>query len=332
MQLLLIGRDDDTGRRFAVPNGETLIGRRPDCHIVLDAPAIAPRHARVFSLDGRTVIYGLTTEWPIYVNGDTVHRRVLVHGDDIELAHYKLRCVDEAGVDPNEEAGTGAAAEAAGNKEAPDPLAAGARFPEPEATVPIDTADPGAGDAPAVDGPQTAGNAPIVEDLPAAGDLPTPGDLSTPEGLPAAGDLSTAGDLPATGHMSVDNPQTVDRPAEDPGSEDAAVDGRLLNDAPASPLTIAYHLDILSGINQGRRLDLGHPRVVLGFNQQRLVEIVQEDGTLAVRAIASQTEALINGEPMDDRLTSVGAGDVLSVQRIELQIQQRLLVGEDRGF
>jgi hypothetical protein len=132
--------------------------------------------------------------------------------------------------------------------------------------------------------------------------------------------------------MPVENPPTVDGPIEDPRTRDAAIDGRLLNDAPGAPLLpVAYHLDILSGINQGRRLDLGHPRVVLGFNQQRLVEIVQEAGVLAVRAIASQAETLLNGKPMDDRLTSVAAGDVLSVQRIELQIQQRLLPDDDRG-
>ncbi|MGA8259347.1 MAG: FHA domain-containing protein, partial [Arenicellales bacterium] len=86
---LLIGRDSHAERHFALPSGETLIGRRPDCRIVLDAPAIGPRHARVFSVNGRAVLYAISPEWPVYVNGDAVERRVLAHDDDIQLAHYR---------------------------------------------------------------------------------------------------------------------------------------------------------------------------------------------------------------------------------------------------
>ena len=67
MELMLIGQSDEENRRYTLSNGEIQIGRRPDCDIVLNAPSIATRHARVFSLDEQAVIYGIAPEWPTIV-------------------------------------------------------------------------------------------------------------------------------------------------------------------------------------------------------------------------------------------------------------------------
>ncbi|HSH42939.1 MAG TPA: FHA domain-containing protein, partial [Arenicellales bacterium] len=92
MELILTAPEGDTRRRYALGNGETVIGRRPDCDIVLDAPSIPERHARLFALDGYVVIRALDSHWPVYVNGEPIDRRPLAHGDEIELGHYRLRC------------------------------------------------------------------------------------------------------------------------------------------------------------------------------------------------------------------------------------------------
>lgn len=233
MELTLVGRDGDEGARFTLPNGEVMIGRRPDCHIVLDAPSISPRHARIFCIDGHAVLYAVDGKWPVYVNGHAVNRRVLVDADEIELGHYRLRCT-EAG-----------------------------REPEVEALPPL--VEPAVEEPSAAEPPRAAGPS------------------------PPAGDRASSG----TG-----------------------------DEAPAPPRR--FHLDILSGINQGRRVALTHDRVVLGFNQQRLVELHNTGEALSLRRISDEADVRFNGEPLADEPAETKPGDMVSLQRIALRIGCRM--------
>lgn len=278
MELTLIGRTGAPSRRYALPTGEFLIGRRPDCHIFLDAPAVAPRHARVFSIDGTAVIYRVADEWPVYVNGDAVDRRVLADGDDIELAHYRLRCIGATARDPATDP-----APMAGVETDVGPAAGAA--PAALASLENDPIAPGVPDDP-----------PATDAVPGTGfeDHPPPG--RDPVSVPAPDSVPTPFSVSAeTTEVEVEPP--IER-AVDP----------------------SFHLDVLSGINRGRRVPLTRERVVLGFNRERLVEINQDDGGLLVRLASDQAQAWLNGEPLGEDFSPARTGDVLSVQRIELRI------------
>lgn len=244
MNLMLLGPDGREGARYTLANGETIIGRRPDCRIVLDAPSIAPRHARLFCVDGHTVIYTIDEAWPVYVNGTPVERQVLVEADEIELGHYRMRYGDAASAPEREEDES---------------------FGESRAAKAVSPAEPD----------QAATAAPSEP----------PGEAQWPEETEPA----------------------------DAGGEDG--DAR----APDK----AYHLDILTGINRGRRVAVTRDRVVLGFNQEPLVELRNDDGALSLRRIAEDAAAELNGAPLAEEPAEAKAGDVISVQRIELRIHAR---------
>jgi len=212
MELTLSGPAGGDTRRYPLAVGETVIGRRPDCRIVLDAPSISPRHVRLFVVEGSAVLYSLDDTWPVHVNGSPVRRRELAHGDEIELGPYRLRFADPAA----DHAGAPAHDDA------------------------VDTEDFDSG--------------PVPETL-----------------------------------------------------------------AFAPP---AYHLDILSGINRGRRVALNSDLVVLGFDHQRLVELRNDAGTLSLRRLDDDALAHLNGAELTDEPTTAMPGDVISLQRIELRIHQ----------
>lgn len=332
MELMQLGPAGGA-RRYVLVNGETIIGRRPDCRIVLDAPSIRYRHARLFSVDGSTVIHAIDDAWPVYVNGEPVERRMLADGDDIELGPYRMRYLDKAEPGPTDDVALAAEPEspAAGNPhtDVPDHARAPALFapadddptsqaPEPLAAAHDDSEDA----APLTFDPVTFTDAAsehqtVDEDEvpPAADEADLQWDVDEVHPQSA----STEMDLPwATEEIDLQPAADAPRPAPATG-ETAPHPGA---DEPAAAPAPGFHLDILTGINQGRRVALTRDIVVLGFNQQRLVEMQNEDGALSLRRIDDEAVAHLNGLPIPDEPTEARPGDVISLQRIELRIHQ----------
>lgn len=351
MELMLYRSGSEAAARYTLANGETIIGRRPDCLIVLDAPSISPRHVRLFTVDGHAVIYAIDDAWPVYVNGEPVQQQVLCHGDEIELGHYRIRCVDAAGdghADSHPGPETAATADGPVNEvdaagAATDPTPGwtfhdaappvdDARMADIAATVddvPVDDAAPINDDAePAVQRASPAGPDPE----PTVGHPASTLHGSDPTGNTATVDAQDIGNIPPDQELldavrdDVDEappsrvePTTPAAPKDearrDPEAEPDAAFGKATTTRPRD-----YHLDILTGINRGRRVALTRDRVVLGFNQQRLVEIRNQDGTLSLRSIDDEAAARLNDEPITEEPVDAKPGDVISLQRIDLRI------------
>lgn len=307
MELMQLGPTGGA-HRYMLVNGETVIGRRPDCRIVLDAPSIRHRHARLFSVDGSTVIHAIDDAWPVYVNGERVTRRVLADGDDIELGPYRMRYLNEA--EPGRTDDVPLAAEpqppAAGSPptDAPEHARAPALFspadddPATQAPEPLAAAhDDSEATAPLTFDPLTFTDAANVHQ-------PVDGDQAPPTPAAAGMDRQTASD---------------DTESQPPAGE---TDPRPGAEEPAAAPAPGFHLDILTGINQGRRVALTRDIVVLGFNQQRLVEMQNADGALSLRRVDDEAVAHLNGLPIPDEPTEARPGDVISLQRIDLRIHQ----------
>jgi hypothetical protein len=74
--------------------GVTVLGRRPDCHIVIDHPAISGRHL-LFRVVGRTVYAeDLGSSNGTKVNGLVAFRRVIHHLDMLEVGLHKIHFFD----------------------------------------------------------------------------------------------------------------------------------------------------------------------------------------------------------------------------------------------
>jgi len=86
------------GRRFALPQGEVLLGADPGCAIPLAVPGVLPRHAKLKSLaDGQVVITKAVPEAEVLINGVRLGAEPtpLLHGDKVEVAGQELTFVDE---------------------------------------------------------------------------------------------------------------------------------------------------------------------------------------------------------------------------------------------
>jgi len=86
------------GKRHVVPAGDMLIGTGADCHLRLDAPAVALRHAVLTTAPDQSVsIRRLAEEAGIEVNGVSLGPlpQSLLHGDKVTIGGLDLLFVDE---------------------------------------------------------------------------------------------------------------------------------------------------------------------------------------------------------------------------------------------
>ncbi|HTI05448.1 MAG TPA: FHA domain-containing protein [Gemmatimonadales bacterium] len=86
------------GRRFPLPQGETLLGADPGCAIPLAVPGVLPRHAKLKGLpDGQVVITKAVPEAEVLINGVRLGAEPtpLLHGDKVEVGGQELTFVDE---------------------------------------------------------------------------------------------------------------------------------------------------------------------------------------------------------------------------------------------
>lgn len=79
----------DPGRQVLL-DGQTLIGRLPECDLQLDDPSVSRRHARLTERAAGWSIEDLDSTNGVRVNGTTVRQTSLSEGDTIELGTIRL--------------------------------------------------------------------------------------------------------------------------------------------------------------------------------------------------------------------------------------------------
>jgi hypothetical protein len=76
---------------FPIVPGDTLIGRDPQCGIVIDSLAVAERHARIRFTGDTAEIEVLDAEQPLYLYDQPVLRHRLADGDSLRIGKHTLR-------------------------------------------------------------------------------------------------------------------------------------------------------------------------------------------------------------------------------------------------
>lgn len=71
-------------------NGSLVMGRSPDCDLIMPALTVALQHARLDIRDGRPTISEMGRTSGVYVNGQRVSKRELVDGDVVRLGPFKV--------------------------------------------------------------------------------------------------------------------------------------------------------------------------------------------------------------------------------------------------
>src|SRR4051812_7338078 len=82
--------DGSERRNYELLEGETSIGRRPDCDIVVMNSQVSRRHAQITGVSGTFTVADLGSANGTYVNGVRVSEQVLKEADRIELGKDRI--------------------------------------------------------------------------------------------------------------------------------------------------------------------------------------------------------------------------------------------------
>ncbi|HZL35723.1 MAG TPA: FHA domain-containing protein [Tepidisphaeraceae bacterium] len=80
-----------SARRYALEGRTFLIGRRKDCDLPLEIPAVSRVHAIIFRRDGRLYLRDLNSRAGTFVNGKPIREVELQDGDELQFAYVVLR-------------------------------------------------------------------------------------------------------------------------------------------------------------------------------------------------------------------------------------------------
>ena len=91
MPYLLANNGPDTGRRFELTEAEYIVGRHPDCQIVIDVGAVSRQHAKVMRQGNAYSVEDLHSRNGTFLNNQPVHtREELQEGDQIRVCDVVL--------------------------------------------------------------------------------------------------------------------------------------------------------------------------------------------------------------------------------------------------
>src|SRR4051812_32386171 len=74
MASLLVVRGPGSGRWVALPEGHTVIGSHPGCHLHVPSSLVGPRHARITRMGDRYVLEDLGGPGGTFLNDQPVER------------------------------------------------------------------------------------------------------------------------------------------------------------------------------------------------------------------------------------------------------------------
>ncbi|TWU33804.1 SpoIIE family protein phosphatase [Novipirellula artificiosorum] len=83
--------DDSSAERFELQDGETSIGRHPDCHVMVDAGAVSRYHAKIVRRDNDFLVEDSGSRNGTFLNGQLLTApEVLREGDRVRISDVEL--------------------------------------------------------------------------------------------------------------------------------------------------------------------------------------------------------------------------------------------------
>ena len=95
MAVLEVVKGLTPGRKFLVEGQHAVLGRHPDCDVVLDVAAVSRHHAKIIHETGRYFLEDLGSRNGTFINGQMIHgRAALQEGDQVGICdlafHFHL--------------------------------------------------------------------------------------------------------------------------------------------------------------------------------------------------------------------------------------------------
>lgn len=80
---------------FYIEAADTVIGREPDCPVMIDSLAVAPQHARISCHSGQYSVIALDQDFPVLLNEQPITEHPLAQGDILQIGKHTLRFSDD---------------------------------------------------------------------------------------------------------------------------------------------------------------------------------------------------------------------------------------------
>ncbi len=93
---IVVSLDDRIQDEAALAKAITVVGRHPDCDIVIEHPAVSGRHMLLRVVNTTVYAEDLASTNGMRVNGLTAHHQVIHHLDVIEVGVHKLHFFDDS--------------------------------------------------------------------------------------------------------------------------------------------------------------------------------------------------------------------------------------------
>ncbi len=95
MAVLQVVQGGEVGKQYPIRREQTLIGRHPNCHVVLQNDAVSRHHAQILEGHGQYSLEDLRSRNGCYLNGERIDGRIpLKDGDQIRLCEVVLEFIE----------------------------------------------------------------------------------------------------------------------------------------------------------------------------------------------------------------------------------------------
>ena len=355
MAKLILSMDGMVLKEIALTKERTTIGRKPHNDIQIDNLAVSGEHAVIVTILSDSFLEDLGSTNGTLVNGQPIKKHFLQNNDAIELGKYRLKYANEAATSPKNpefertmllNRGPGAAPEVPGPHSGPRPVTGshpmaqfgaaqfgaagfgGASFGSGESVPGVSESQPlAASSMPIPPGP--------IPPILITGPQPLPGTGAahpTPlQGMPvldrailsarSTQSNETSSPFAAMDFVPVRQPTgTHSLPSSGPQSlSGLGIEPLLVEPRAAKPLTATGVIQILTGSNAGRELELVKPLTTLGKPQVQVAVITKRPNGYYITHVEGINHPIVNGRALDSQATLLHDHDVIEIAGVKME-------------
>lgn len=318
MAKLILSMDDQVLKEIPLSKERTTIGRKPQNDIQIDNLAVSGEHAVIVSILNDCFLEDLNSTNGTQVNGKAVKKHFLQNSDVIELGKYKLKFVQDSSPKP-----AAAPAVDKADFEKTMVLRPGAMRAAAEQAKAM-AAGGQAGTAEAV---RAAAVKQAVASATAAGiadkdSKPVQAPPATPPAAPSAEATRSPGAAAPRVAPGAESP----RPTSTPASAHAAAPG-----APAAQPTVAAAapavaqkpllgaIQLLSGANAGRELELLKPLTTLGRPGVQVAVLTRRPQGYFITHVEGTQHPAVNGQPIGTAPHALKDHDLIELAGVKME-------------
>jgi pSer/pThr/pTyr-binding forkhead associated (FHA) protein len=288
MAKLILSMDGLVLKEIPLSKERTTIGRKAHNDIQIDNLAVSGEHAVIVTILNDSFMEDLGSTNGTLVNGNPVKKHFLQNNDVIELGKYKLKFIQEAGAQP-----TAAAADFEKTMVL-RPSAMKAAAEQARAMGGAGAQAAHAARAAALQAVGTAAQSAGISEKPAA-----PAAAPAPAATPATAPAATPAAAPAA------------TPAAAPAAAPAAVPAR-----PAQPMGA---IQLLSGGNAGRELELSKPLTTLGKPGVQVAVMTRRPQGYFITHVEGAQRPTVNGQAIGAAPHALKDHDLVEIAGIKME-------------